>query len=62
MTELSIRLTRAFERRFGKSLVPLVIRQKAHGLWRVIDKETGTWADYVLNGSRIRRVAELDNA
>jgi hypothetical protein len=54
------RLQRNFERRFGQSMWPLTIREKSTGIFRVFDPETGTWADYTLGGSRLRRIAELD--
>lgn len=59
---LKARLTRNFERRMGQSMLPLVIRECEHGRWRVFDPETGSWVDYELRGTRLRRVAELDNA
>lgn len=60
--EMKARVTRAFERRFGKSTMPLVVKAMSFDVWRVVDTETGTWAEYSIRGSRIRRLQEQDNA
>lgn len=56
------RLTRNFERRMGKSMMPLLIKYR-EGYWRVVDTETGSWVDYTTGGfsGRLRRVREQDN-
>ena len=56
---------RAFERRFGKSMLPLKIvsrHRHANGgdCVTVLDQETGSWAEYNISGWRIGRVREHD--
>ncbi|WP_407531032.1 hypothetical protein [Methylobacterium oryzisoli] len=57
---LEERLKRAFERRMGQSVLPLVIRPVQEGVHRVIDTETGSWIDYRTTGWRLHRLAEHD--
>lgn len=57
------RCKQAFQRRFGKSMLPLSVKPIADGrILRVTDRETGTWADYDVTAWRVRRVHEHDEA
>ena len=49
---------RAFERRFGKSTLPLRQSFPRHGVVRIHDAKTGSWADYDISTHRVRRIAE----
>lgn len=51
---------RAFERRFGKSVLPLVVKHRSEKVVHVFDPETGSNADYDVSGWRIRRTQEFD--
>ena len=65
MTVLERRLIRNFERRMGKSMLPLVIKHTGEGIWRVFDPETGSWVQYTIDHGptgRLRRLNERDNA
>jgi len=52
---------RAFERRFGQSLMLSTIRPRS-GVVKVFDVETGSWAEYDVTAWRIRRLTEYDAA
>ena len=52
------RLQRAFEQWFGAPRASLIFRQKRNDIQRVVDPETGSWADYKVAGSCYRRVAQ----
>ena len=52
------RLQRAFERWFGEPRPPLIFRQRRNGIQRLVDPETGSWAEYKVAGSCFRRVAQ----
>ena len=57
---------RAFERRFGKSILPLKVvgffHENGGECVRIRDAETGTWADYNISGWRVTRMGEHDAA
>lgn len=48
----------AFERRFGRSVMPLAAREFTHEnggqCVRITDRETGSWAEYNISGWRVR--------
>ncbi len=54
----------AFERRFGKSMLPLGVRPFIHAnggqCVRIFDRETGSWAEYNVRGWRITRMRDHD--
>ena len=56
------KITKAFERRFGKSMCPLHFHNEDKWRIRARDPETGTWAIYDTAAWRIRRIAEFDAA
>jgi hypothetical protein len=55
---------KAFERRFGKSMMPLVPTryQEPDGreCVRLLDTETGTWAEYTICNKRVKLLREHD--
>lgn len=51
---------RAFERRFGKSMLPLRVKHRSAKIVHVFDPETGSSADFDCSGWRIRRITEDD--
>lgn len=57
---------RAFELRFGKSMMPLSATKfrldDGRECVKILDPETGTWAEYTICTKRIRRLREHDNA
>lgn len=59
---MEARCERAFERRFGKSVMPLRRSNPQPNVVRIRDTETGTWAEYDISAHRVRRVAEHDEA
>jgi hypothetical protein len=57
---LETRLEKAFERRMGKSVMPLRVKQVGPGVCRVTDDENGSWVEFDTTAWRIRRIAEHD--
>lgn len=58
--EAKRRARRAFERRFGQSVLPLTMRLE-NGLLYIRDNETRTWAEYAWrNRHRLRLMHEYD--
>ena len=51
---------RAFERRYGKSMMPLNAYITNEETCHVKDLETGSWAVYDVRFIRIRRLREFD--
>lgn len=55
---------RAFERRFGKSMLPLKVTEFQHDngarCVRIFDPETGSWAEYNIAWPRVHRMREFD--
>jgi hypothetical protein len=58
------RAKRAFERRFGKSMLPLKATRFKHDngaeCVRIFDPETGSWAEYNIAWPRVGRMREHD--
>lgn len=58
---LRMKIERAFTRRFGASMTSLSVKRTDRpNMLRVVDPETGSWADYDVSAWRVRRVAEHD--
>lgn len=54
------RCKRSFERRFGQSIMPLVVKNISKNEMKITDTETGSWAIYDTSLWRIRKVREHD--
>jgi hypothetical protein len=56
----------AFERRFGKSMMPLSATKftldDGRECVKILDTETGSWAEYTICTRRVLRLREHDNA
>jgi hypothetical protein len=56
----------AFERRFGKSMMPLAASRftldDGRECVKLLDTETGTWAEYTICTRRVKRLREHDAA
>ena len=56
----------AFERRFGKSMLPLATTpfrlDDGRDCVKILDPESGSWAEYTISTRRVRRLREHDNA
>lgn len=54
----------AFERRFGRSLLPLGATRfqdnEGRECVRLLDRESGTWAEYAICNKRVKRLREHD--
>ena len=59
--KLYARLTRAFEKRFGKSASKLQFRKQSWGVWRVFDPDSFKWVEFEIDGPKLYLTAEGDH-
>jgi hypothetical protein len=56
----------AFNRRFGKSIMPLGVKrfddEQGRACVKITDTETGTWAEYTICNRRVKLLREHDAA
>jgi hypothetical protein len=52
------RFARALTSRYGQSIMPIVVAWRRGNLYRVIDRESGTYIDAELRNNRVHVVSE----